>query len=161
MEEPRFIPGYNPSVNENVETGRKGKFWEDQEAIAMQYDKRATELKLRSEETMRLKREINGDGVEQKLEKKSFPALFKAFTSEILDVRKKVAQYNELKDARLMELTGEEILSQSDLLRSEILSQIEATGDPQEKADYDNLRLELDQITRNVSGLPDLNEVNG
>lgn len=94
------------------------------------------------------------------LEQKSFKDLYVAFSSDIAIIRKMVAEYNNLKEARLMEIKGEEILAESEKIKSEILHQIEAADMPEEKSDFDNLRIELEKITRNVRGISDLKVAN-
>lgn len=160
MKESKFIPAWNHTANENVETGRKGKFWEDQDALKESYDDKKRALELRSAETMKLKQELNGDTLESKSVEKSFPSLFKAFSSDILIIRKMVVQYNELKDEHLREIKGEEILAESEKIALEISHQVNAASDAHEKADLDNLRIELGQVTRNITGFPESKVVN-
>ena len=87
-------------------------------------------------------------GAKPKLE--SFPALHKAFSNDISMVRKMVVQYSD-SDGNSREEIGNNILSKSEKILSEISNQIEASNDPHEKADFDNLRIELNNVIKNVS----------
>lgn len=91
---------------------------------------------------------------------KSFKALHAGFSGDIGTIRKMVVKYNEIDDQYLRQLSGEELLTEAEKISTEIMNQIITLKDPHEKADLDNLRLELKQITKNIEGLPDLRAVN-
>lgn len=57
----KFIPGYNPEAGKKLETDRdKMEFWKDEEAKTMAYNKNKEELRARTAETAKLKKEISG-----------------------------------------------------------------------------------------------------
>ncbi|KKQ46613.1 MAG: hypothetical protein US66_C0035G0007 [Candidatus Moranbacteria bacterium GW2011_GWD2_37_9] len=61
MGELKFIPGYNPNANEKVGTGRENsKFWQEEEAKVLIYDKKKKELEARTTETAKLKKVAGG-----------------------------------------------------------------------------------------------------
>ncbi|MDD5463704.1 MAG: hypothetical protein PHP62_01040 [Candidatus Moranbacteria bacterium] len=158
MGEVRFIPGYNPKANEKVGTGKEdSKFWQNEEAKSLAFAKKKTELEARLVETAKLKKEGNDGSLEQK----SFKSLYTKFSSDILFVRKMVAEYNELKNERFREIKGNDIFIESEKIESEISKQINVTDDLQEKSDFDNLNLRLKEIIKNIPKISNSKVVNG
>lgn len=97
----------------------------------------------------------------KKEEKMSYKALYKLFSDDVEIIRGLLAKYHKAADKMNKDLRGEEILDQSEKIKSEIEFQIAATNDPYEKGEFANLIVDLDKITKGVEGLPDLKEVNG
>ncbi|HBI34384.1 MAG TPA: hypothetical protein DEA43_01460 [Candidatus Moranbacteria bacterium] len=64
MGEVRFIQGYNPEAGKKVGTNRDDlEFHKNQAAITAAYEQKKKELKERTEETARLKREMGGSDI--------------------------------------------------------------------------------------------------
>lgn len=95
------------------------------------------------------------------LEQKAFKALFNGFSDDIEFIRKDVVEYNNTTDQRLRELKGQDILNKGASIKFEIESQIDVTKDIQEKSDFDGLRIELENVIRNVKGLSEQMVANG
>ncbi len=98
---------------------------------------------------------------EEGLKKDSFKDLYNGFCSDIVTIRKMVAEYGNITDLRLQEIKGTEILKESEKIMAEIENQISISKDPYEKSDFDNLLLELKGVVKNVSGMPESKQVNG
>lgn len=93
--------------------------------------------------------------------KESFKDLHQAISGDIEAIRRMVAEYNNIENRDLRELKGQEILSYSEKITSEIESQIKESVDPFEKGEFDNLRIELENIVKNIEQTPERKVVNG
>lgn len=103
-------------------------------------------------EKYRREQNIQADIREGLKTQESFKALFQGFSADVLSMRKMVVEYNNLSEARLREIKGDEILSEFENIQNKIEEQIAVTNDPNEKADFDNIRIELKNIVKDVSG---------
>lgn len=82
--------------------------------------------------------------------KESYASLFKGFSLDISNIRKKVAKYVDMTDIAMKNAAADDIIYSAQIIKSEILKQIEISKDPNEKADFANLEFELNSITKNV-----------
>lgn len=92
----------------------------------------------------------DGENTNEIKKKESYADLYKGFSLDILNIRAKVSKYNDANDVAMKNAIAEDIIYLSEVVKNEILKQIEISKDPNEKADFDNFRLELESVTKNI-----------
>jgi hypothetical protein len=87
--------------------------------------------------------------------------LIKKFSGDISEIRNLKVNYDSMSDLDAKAMSGDLILAKANSVRSEILKAVNETKIGQEKGDIDNLRVELEDVIKNVVGSSESLSANG